>query len=152
MRYAAGDNFTVDMEDGVAIARVFRNVELDQKGLERCAGELVGYGRVLMLSEGVAGFVVDLRRVPGAVSPEVAKCYADLVLAWETTGQRIAFLVLDDALQMMQLGRILSANGPRFGALMTDRNEARKFVGSTGGGANDPSSRMFERPSRIKRT
>jgi len=150
-RYAAGDNFTIDIEDHVAVCRLFRNVDLDHAGLARAATELAGHGRALTLSGEAEGMVVDVRRVPGAFAPEVVVAYAELAAAWEKTGQRIAFLALDDALQRMQLGRLVQQNAPRFGTISTDRTEARNFAGAKGMINPNTTSRLFDRPTRTKR-
>ncbi|NUP07238.1 MAG: hypothetical protein HOW73_14385 [Polyangiaceae bacterium] len=129
-RYASGDNFTVDLEEDVAVCRLFKQADLDRRAQAKSAEQLLTHARALTMKTGVVGMVIDLRRVPGAVGPEIEVVYRDIVAAWEKTGQRIAFLVLDDPVQMMQLGRILNDNAPRFGAILTERNEARRFAGA----------------------
>lgn len=151
MHYASGENFTIDLEEGVAVCRMFKQAELDHVGLERCSVQLLHHARALTVKGEITGMVIDLRRVPGVVSPEVARNYASIASSWEDTGQRIAFLVIDDAVQMMQLGRILSENAPRYGALVTDRNDARRFAGATDLHGPSTGSVLMERPSRLKR-
>lgn len=150
MRHVAGDNFTIDLEDGVAVCRLFKRADLDPPAIVRAAVELVKHARVLALNDDVTGMVVDLRRVPGAVGPEIASAYGDLGAIWEHTAQRVAFLVIDDAMQMLQLGRILNEKAPRFGSVFSDRNDARTFAGATGINGPNTHSRLFEKPSRIR--
>lgn len=148
MRYAEGQNFTVDIEEGVAVCRTFKQPNLDSTGLGDAAFELCKLGTALTLDDAVTGMVVDLRRTPGAVGPRVELAYADLAGAWEATAQRISFLILDDPLQQMQISRIVSHSAGRFGAVFTDRNEARVFVGATGASPATAMSRLHDRPSR----
>jgi hypothetical protein len=151
IRYATGDNFTLDLEEDVAVCRLFKRSDLDGQALARSSLQLLSHGRALTVKNGIVGLVVDLRRVPGAMSPEVARAYQDLASAWEKTGQRVAFLIVDDPIQMMQLGRIVNENAPRFGALMTDRNEARRFAGAASPLGPTTGSLIMDRPTRTRR-
>ncbi len=150
VRYAEGPNFVIDLEEGVAVCRVFKRPELDPAQLNDAAALLLSMGKKLALEEGVAGLVLDLRRTSGAVGPNAEQALAALGAAWEDTGQRIAFLVLDDSVLRMQLNRIAQSSTPRFGAVFVDRNEARSFVGALGSGPNTGISRMLERPTRSR--
>jgi hypothetical protein len=151
MRYAEGPNFTIDLEDGVAVVRSFKRVDLDSVQLGDAALQLRELGSELTKEEKVSGLVVDLRRTPGAVGPRVEQAYSDIAGAWEATGQRVSFLILEDAMQHMQITRIVSKAAGRFGAVFTDRNEARTFVGSTDTGPNTAISKLWDRPSRMRR-
>lgn len=153
MRVAEGANFTIDHEDDVAVCRLFKRPDLDPPALAALARELVTHARRLSLADGITGMVVDLRRSPSALSPEVETQYAELVSVWEATAQRVAFLVLPDSLQRSQLGRIVTASGGRFASVCLDRNEARSFASDgTVRGEGDPRSLSYvhNRPSRAR--
>ena len=148
MRKAAGENFTIDLEHGVAVARVFRRTDLDSATTDSLAEALLTKSRTLSVAEGVAGMVLDLRRLGGAVSPKVERTYGELCAVWEATGQPIALLV-GDAVQRMQLTRLVADHAPRFGGLFTDRDEARRFAGASAvGPATNIRDLGLDRPSR----
>lgn len=129
MRKATGENFTIDIEHGVAIARVHRRTDLDPSVIANEASRLLVKAKAMILDD-VTGFVLDVRRVSGAVSPTVEQVYAELLEAWEASGQPVAILVADPV-QRMQLGRMVSSHAPRFGGLFSDREEARRFAGAS---------------------
>ena len=150
MRKASGDNFTIDLEHGVAIVRVYRRTDLGPAASADQATQLLPKTRSLVVASDVLGLVIDLRRVGGAVSPEIERVYGQLVADWETSGQPVAMLVADPV-QRMQLGRLVSEHAPRFGGLFSDREEARKFAGATG--SNPQTSvkdLLHDRPSRFR--
>jgi len=151
MCFAEGLNFTIDLEDGVAVIRTFKRVDLDSVQVGDAALHMRQLGSELTKDEKVSGLVVDLRRTPGAVGPRVEQAYSDIAGAWEATAQRVSFLILEDAMQHMQITRIVSKAATRFGAVFTDRNEARTFVGSTDMGPNTAISKLWDRPSRMRR-
>lgn len=151
MRYAEGPNFTIDLEEGVAVVRTFKRADLDSAELGNAAAQLCQLCSQLTLDDKVSGLVVDLRRTPGAVGPRVEQAYADIAGAWDATGQRVSFLVLEDAMQHLQITRIVSKAAARCGAVCTDRNEARTFVGSSDTGPNTAISKLWDRPSRMRR-
>lgn len=151
MRYAEGPNFTIDLEDGVAVVRTFKRTDLDSAQLGDAAAQLSQLSAQLTVDDKVTGLVVDLRRTPGAVGPRVEQAYADIAGAWDSTGQRVSFLILEDAMQHMQISRIVTKAASRCGAVFTDRNDARTFVGSTDTGPNTAISKLWDRPSRMRR-
>lgn len=144
MRKASCENFTIDIEHGVAVARVQRRTEI-----EREVQLLVLKSRALILDD-VAGFVLDVRRAPGAVTPKIERAFGEILSAWESSGQPIAVLVADPV-QRMQLGQLVSNEAPRFGGLFSDREEARRFAGAS---AVNPSTAitnvLVDRPSRFR--
>lgn len=150
MRQVEGPNFTIDLEEGVAVVRTFKRADLDSVGLSDAAVQLRQLCSELTVDGKITGLVVDLRRTPGAVGPRVEQAYSDIAGAWDSTGQRVSFLVLADAMQHMQITRIVTKAAPRCGAVFTDRNEARVFAGSSGTGANTAISKL-DRPSRVRR-
>jgi len=133
-------NYTVDIEHGVAVVRVFRRPELLPSAVVGHARALRARSEELSRSEDVRGMVLDLRRVGGPVSPEVEEEYRAMAGEWEATGQPLAILSIDP-LQKMQVTRILATSASRFGAVFTDRNEARRFVGAT---SIDPATSYHE--------
>jgi hypothetical protein len=151
MRHAEGPNFTIDLEEGVAVVRTFKRTDLDSGQQGDAAVQLSGLCTQLTLDDKVTGLVVDLRRTPGAVGPRVEQAYSDIAGAWDATGQRVSFLILEDALQHMQITRIVTKAAARCGAVFTDRNEARTFVGSSDTGPNTAISKLWDRPSRMRR-
>ncbi len=152
VRYADGENFTIDLERTVAVARVFRNPAIHGPALGAAAQSLLAVGRKLSVESGVSGMVLDLRRVPGAVGPHVEAAYGSLAGVWEATGQPFAFLV-EDAVQRMQLVRLVENVAPRMGGIFQRRDDARRFVGAVDadpttsiGGAERMRSPMPSRP------
>ena len=123
VRYADGENFTIDLERTVAVARVFRNPAIHGPALGAAAQSLLAVGRKLSVESGVSGMVLDLRRVPGAVGPHVEAAYGSLAGVWEATGQPFAFLV-EDAVQRMQLVRLVENVAPRMWHLSAARRRA----------------------------
>jgi hypothetical protein len=131
-------NYTLEVEHGAAIVRVFRNAELQRHQEIDAARSLLAEARALTYDAEVLGIVIDLRRV-GIVPPEVEAPYRELAAAWEASGQPVAFLTLDP-IQKLQLNRIVGEAAPRMGALFADRNEARRFVGASSMIPDDASS------------
>ena len=144
MRFADGANFTIDLEEEVAVVRVFRDTSLESTALGVAAESLLEHARALTMKASVSGMILDLRRVPGALGPRVETAYGAIAALWEATGQSFAVLV-GDAIQRMQVTRIVERMAPRNGGVFERREDARKFAGAsdTGGatmiGASQPS-------------
>lgn len=152
MTHASGENFTIEIEDGVAVCRLFRRADVDPARLADAHAALGREARALSLKDGIEGLVLDVRRVPGAVGPQVEAVYAEIARAWEATGQHIAFLVLDDdPIQKMQVLRVATQAAPRFGAVFSDRNDARAYVGARATSDRNTVSKVLDRPSRVHR-
>lgn len=128
-KLADGENYTIDLEQGVAVIRIFRRPDLDAKTLTQQAESLLPKVRELAHMEGVTGLLLDLRRVGSGVSEGVEKAYRMLATAWEITAQPLAVLV-EDSILRMQVRRIISEASPRFGGVFNDREEARRFTGA----------------------
>ncbi len=145
-----GTNYVITMESGVAICRVYRDPGQSSDDAARSLEAVVVESRSLALDDGVAGFVIDMRRTPGAQSPQIELVLSRIAQVWESTGQRIAFLVDSDPIQKLQLSRIATTSAPRFGAIFANRDDARAFAGATS--TTDPQtiSRILDRPSRIR--
>jgi hypothetical protein len=144
------DNFVVSDEGGVAVCRVFKNPEQSSADFAVGLEKLVPTSKGLALDDKTVGFVLDLRRTPGAQSPQVEKVMCVVAGIWEATAQRMSFLVLDDPIQKLQVTRIAAQAAPQFGAVFVSRTDARAFAGASS--QSDPAtvSRILERPSRIK--
>lgn len=122
-------NYTVEIEHGAAVVRVFRSSGMAREQVLAAAKALLAQAKTLTRDENVHGLVLDLRRLAGAVSPEIEAIYAEIAKAWEFSGQPIALLSLDP-MQKLQLQRIVSQSAPRLGTVTNDRNDARRFVGA----------------------
>jgi hypothetical protein len=144
------DNYVITIEDGVAICRVFRNPDLGPDASASSLGSVVSASRKLTLEEGVDGMVVDLRRTPGALSPQIEQVLKSVAQVWEVAGQRIAFLVEESPVQKLQITRIASQGAPRFGAVFSSRGDARAFAGASARTDPNTVSRILDRPSRIR--
>lgn len=146
MRLAEGDNYVIDLEDGVAVCRCFKRSDLDPATVAAAAEQLSGHARSFVVRGDVEGMVLDLRRVPGAVGPRVEAAYGALAEVWENTGQHLAVLV-DEVVQRMQIARLLNERAPRCGGVFTNRDEARRFAGGKG---EAPPTRSIDRASRVR--
>ena len=85
--------------------------------------------RKLATDPAADGVVLDLRRVPLVLDPFTEASYAQALAAWESTAQPIAALLVENALQKLQLKRVMAEHAPRFGAVFTDRTRAYVFAG-----------------------
>lgn len=150
MTLAAGDNFTIELEDSAAVCRLFKRGDLEPAQISAGYDAFGKSARALALRDGITGLVIDVRRIPGAVGPRVETMYAEVARAWEATGQPLAFLVLDDPIQKLQIVRVTTEAAPRFGAVFTDRNDARAWVGAEHADPNTI-SKLHDRPSRVHR-
>lgn len=144
------DNFVISNEEGVAVCRVFKNPQQSSADLAAGLEKLVPTSKTLALDAQTTGFVLDLRRTPGAQSPRIEQLLLVVAGVWESTAQRMSFLVLDDPIQKLQVTRIAAQAAPQYGAVFVSRTDARAFAGASG--QSDPAtvSRIWDRPSRIK--
>jgi hypothetical protein len=144
------DSFVMTVEEGVAVCRVFRNPDLDPEASARSLEAVVPASRKLALEDGVDGMVLDLRRTPGAQSPRIEAVLLAIAQVWEASAQRVAFLVEESPLQKLQITRVALQGAPRFGAVFTNRGDARAFAGATAETDPNTVSRILDRPSRIR--
>jgi hypothetical protein len=146
----AAESYAITIEEGVAVCRVFRNPNLDPEASARSLESIVAASRSLALEDGVDGMVLDLRRTPGAQSPRVERVLLAVAQIWEASGQRISFLVEESPVQKLQITRVAAQGAPRFGAVFTNRGDARTFAGAKGDTDPNTLSRILDRPSRVR--
>ncbi|NUO49954.1 MAG: hypothetical protein HOV80_13955 [Polyangiaceae bacterium] len=128
--YVEGENFAIEINRRVAIARVYRRPELGPAALEDAARALLAHAQTLVVEPIADGMVIDLRRAPGAVSEAVATAYATIARSWEASAQPIAFLIDKESMQALQIMRVVSEHAHRFGLVTSDRDEAHAFAGN----------------------
>lgn len=128
--YKQGDNFTIEVSNRVATARVYRRPELGPGELEQAARELLAHAKALCVDPVADGLVIDLRRAPGAVGQAVEETYAGIAASWEASAQPVAFLIDAESIQALQVLRVVSESAPRFGMVTSIRSQAHAFAGN----------------------
>jgi hypothetical protein len=99
-----GDNFTIDVEHGRAVARVWRRPEIDSATGAAMAVEFAA-SVVEVASNGIHAIVFDMRDAPTVAGPRTQEALGEMLVRVASAGGRVA-IVCEEALQHLQMTRL----------------------------------------------
>ena len=115
MRHKEGENHIVDVEDGVARARVWMRPDLTAERGAALSRELAASLVELAERRGVRAAILDLREAPPVIGPITRGVLAGAISAWEQHDKRIALLVSNHPTQLTQMRKLVEETAPRGG-------------------------------------
>ena len=127
MPVLTGRNFEIRTSGGVADCRVWRRPDLSREEGAKCGDELCEALAALATSNQVKALVLDLHEAPPP-GPLTQRAIERLMRAAETAARPVAVVCSSDALQRMQLRRIVTESAPKQGRVFEDGGEARTWV------------------------
>lgn len=128
--YAQGGNYIVEIENRVAVCRVFRRLDLDSATGARFAEEKIAIAERLAATPAaeIAGFVLDLRLAPPVVGPATEGFLRRILQVWETARRPMAVVVSDHPTQVLQFGRLVREHAPTMGRTVPTEEAASAWV------------------------
>lgn len=115
MRFAETENYSIEIEDDVAMAKVWRRPDLDSATGARLAGELAAdIGRIMGR---IRRLVFDVTAAPPVAGPKTTETLAGLLSTCERAGVDIEVIVTNDAMQNLQFKRLIAEHAPKHGRL-----------------------------------
>lgn len=117
MRFSETENYSIDIDGTRAVAKVWRRPDLDSATGARLAGELgVDISRIVGR---IRTLVLDVSAAPPVAGPKTTEALGGLLATCEKAGVDIDVLVTDDAVQSLQIKRLISQYAPKHGRLTT---------------------------------
>jgi hypothetical protein len=128
--YAAGANYEVEVSRTLAFCRVWKRTDLTREEGMRCAEEKVRVFERLVAEPRlvVRALVFDLREAPPMWGPVTQECLERMVATFEQAERRIAVVVGNDAIQALQMKRIVKERAPTMGHVFTAIDVATDWV------------------------
>lgn len=124
-----GEMFAITIDGPRAEIRIWRRPDLDSatgaKNAARIAEEAAR-----LAGRGVRAVLLDVRDAPAVAGPKTVASLAAMMATWSVARIRIAILVSDDAIKMLQFRRVVTENAPRDARVMTDPGEAKAWLAS----------------------
>lgn len=128
-RFAEGLNYTIDLDGPVALCRVWSRPDLDSTTGAHLAMEKIGLFR--RLASGPArAMILDLTSAPSVTGPKTQQALGDMLRAFQDAGKSVVVVVGSNAIQHLQLRRLVSTFAPNHGALLGSVEEAAAWVES----------------------
>ena len=125
--YAEGGNYRFDLDGGVAKCRVWRRPDVDGETGAEFAREKVAHFEALAKGPARA-MVFDLRDAPPVTGPKTQEALGQMFAPFERAGRRIAVLVGPNAIQQLQMSRLVDSTAPSQGQVFTTESEAIAFA------------------------
>jgi hypothetical protein len=128
-RIAEGMNYTIDLDGGVAVCRVWSRPDLDSATGALLATEKIGVFR--RLATGAArAMILDLSAAPSVTGPKTQQALGEMVQTFQEAAKPVVVVVGANAIQQLQLRRIVSTFAPNHGALLGSTEEAAAWIES----------------------
>jgi len=125
-----GEMFSITVDGPRAEIRIWRRTDIDSdtgaKNAARIAEEALK-----MPGKGVRRVLLDVREAPPVAGPKSIASIGSMMAVWAKAGTRIAILVSEDPIKLLQFRRVVTENAPRDARVMTDANEAAKWLAAT---------------------
>jgi len=121
-----GDNYSIALEGVRATVTVWRRPDLDSAAGARAAGELAREVAALP-RKGVREIILDLSEAPPVAGPKTTESLGQLLRTAASAGARIAVVVGGDAVQKLQMKRLVADNAPAQARVVTDAEAAEHW-------------------------
>ena len=117
--YAAGGNYRIEIERGVATCRVWRRPDVDAATGALYAQEKIAHFEALARGP-VRGMIFDLREAPPVTGPRTRAAIGEMIGAFERAGRRIALVAGEHPTQRLQLRSVVDELAPMHGRVFHD--------------------------------
>lgn len=123
LRFAEGQNYSIDLEGSRAVCRVWSRPDLDTaQGAAQAVEKVALFQR---LAHGnTREMLFDLTRAPAVTGPVTQAALGDMLQAWELASKLIAVVSGPLSIQQLQLRRLLTTFAPQHGSLFTSLEDA----------------------------
>ena len=112
--FASGENYSIELLTKHAHVRVWRRPDIDSAAGATNAGVMVEHLSKL-IAQTLKSVLFDLREAPAIAGPRTVETMSSLMSACEKHGVRIAIVVSDDPMQVLQFRRLASTYAPTQG-------------------------------------
>lgn len=125
--HAEGDNFLLEIADGIAHCRVWKRPDVDSTEGAQFASRL----REALTSidnEQAHGAILDLSDAPAVAGPITQEHLSRILVWWELSHRRIAVIVGDQAIKVIQITRLVKENAPNQGRTFATVDEGKGWA------------------------
>lgn len=126
-RFAAGQNYSIDLEGSRARCRVWSRPDLDSAQGAKLAVEKIALFQRLAQGD-TQDMLFDLAQAPAVTGPKTQEALGQMLAAWEQAGKSIVVLSGPLSIQQLQLRRLVATYAPQQGALFTTIDEANAWL------------------------
>ena len=130
--HAKGGNYSIEIDRAVALCRVWKTPDVTrEEGAQFAAEKVRLLGELASLPRTRArALIFDLREAPPVWGPATQEALETIVAAWERARKRIAVVVSDDAIQRLQMNRIVAVQARAWGKIVGLTTEAWTWIDS----------------------
>lgn len=126
--YAEGGNYRIEVRGPIAHCVVWKRPDVDSAQGAQFAREKIAHFTKLAEARATIGMVFDLRDAPPVIGPQTQEAIAMMLDAFAAAEKRIAVIVGPQAVQRLQLSRLVSDVAGAHGHVAMTDEEAEKFV------------------------
>jgi hypothetical protein len=126
-RFAEGDNYAIEIRRGVAVCRVWSRPDLDSAAGAQLAQDKVAHFRRLVAGH-ADGLILDLSAAPTVTGPKTQQALGEMLRIWQDARKPIALVVGRNAMQQLQLRRLIATFAAKDGILLDSVEEAQTWI------------------------
>jgi hypothetical protein len=123
--------FSISVDGARAEIKVWRRPDLDSASGTRNTVEMTEEAAKLP-GRGIKEVIFDLREAPGVAGPKSTELLGGMFARWATAKLRVAVLINDDPLKVLQFNRLVSDHAQRNACIARDEDEASRWFASLG--------------------
>ena len=116
--FASGENYSIELEATHAKAKVWRRPDLDSSAGAADAQGMVK--QLKLLAATLTTLVLDLREAPSVAGPKTVETMEELFATCEKLRVKVAIVLSEDPLQLLQFRRLAETHAPQFGMVSTN--------------------------------
>ena len=124
-----GEMFSITIDGPRAEIRIWRRPDLDS-ATGALNAERISTEAGKLAARGVRAVLLDVREAPAVAGPKTVVSLSTMMKDWAKAHLRVAILVNDDPIKVLQYTRVMTENAPRGSRVITDALEAKGWLAS----------------------
>ena len=124
-----GDMFSITVDGPRAEIRIWRRPDLDS-ATGALNAERISTEAGKLAARGVRAVLLDVKEAPAVAGPKTVASLGAMMKEWARANLRVAILVNDDPIKVLQFTRVMTENAPRGSRVITDGVEAKRWLAS----------------------
>jgi hypothetical protein len=126
-----GEMYSITVDGPRAEIRIWRRPDLDTETGSKNAAAIAAES-LKLAARGVRTVLLDVKDAPAVAGPKSIASISAMMAAWAAAKMKIAILVSDDPIKMLQFRRVVTEQAPRDACVFTDAAEAARWLASDG--------------------
>lgn len=125
-----GDMFAITVDGPRAHIRIWRRPDLDSETGAKNAARIAEEASKLA-GKGVRAVLLDVSDAPAVAGPKSIASISAMMSAWTAARMRVAILVSDDPIKLLQFRRVVTEHAPKGSPVLIDAAAAAAWLAAS---------------------